>query len=56
MRGRALLMVALQLVGFIGGLALCLTMLFLVDWRLGVAGVGAAVALAALFIDDGTPP
>lgn len=54
MKGRTVLIVAAQIVFAILGLACFVGGLFAYDVRLGVSAAGLTVALAALFIDDGT--
>ncbi len=56
MKGRTVLLVTIQIVLASVGMVAFFGGLFLFDVRVGVAGVGGAVALAALFMDDGTPP
>ena len=48
-------MVTLQIVFSIVGAAVFFGALFWFDVRVGIAAVGGAVALAALFMDDGVP-
>lgn len=55
MKGRTAFVVALQVLGAVAGSIVFYGGLFWFDYRVGIAAVGGAVALVALFSDDGTP-